>query len=668
MARCDSQIPIVPVSGFLDVRGTPDETPFGGYRRALNVDVTTKRRLCRVKGWRKFRDQANYNNQDLHDQLVAPALLQDLTLLFQARTNAGFTHVFAASQNRIYAEVTATGNWRILSDIFGGEHVDCSEQVWSAGHIGGVVVFSNNADKPVYHLIGQPALEPDTQSVSVIPDFERLSITKVGLVVAWNNLMLYMDVEQDGVRVRNRIIWSDYKRPLSVYPNAGISLAGSSDLPSGEIILNAEAMADRLMIYTTSGIWEAFASGGTAVFTFRKRYVSDEAGSRCLAYKRTLVSTGDEHYYMGRDGIYRYSLYVQKPELVEYIHRASATIFDDINPAACNAHCAGFFPERRQIWFSWAQAGENCAGRTLVVGTEFPFCSVIDEGFSGFVNVEPHVNLIIRDFIRQFCICTSAELEAGGFGFLKEGGYCTPQEDPPCPARPQSFHSQTPRVEADIGVTTEQWDGPADADSFSAMFGTLTVGDICNEEFLAGGCNANETFLMASTFDKCLKEAASVYYREHNTNRESCGTYSKDGYKSILTSGAIHFNTPEQEKLVSSFQIEAHPEPATIPGEIKFRIGVAAQAIDPLTASGRCMIFWEEQDEKRLECLSALTLAESIKEGTAPAETFAWPLHAPGKYLYYEIEIGNARATPKDTGAAVCISRYDMHARQMAKC
>lgn len=663
---CDSQIPIVPVSGFLDKRSTVDEVPFGGYRRADNVEVTTKRRLCRGRGWRKYRDQPDYNNQDLHDQLSTPR--QPFHLLHQVTTNAGFTHTFAATKNRIYVEVPATGNWRIISDALGGEgEADCSEMVWSAGAIGQTVVFSNNVDAPVYHTIGQPPLDGE-QSVDIIEDLALLNVTKVGLVVSWNNLMFYMDVEMDGARVRNRILWSDYKRPLSVFPDPGVSLAGSSDLQGDEIILAAKPMADVLLVYTTRGIYEGRVSSSEAAVAFRRRYDGGDTGSRCLAYKRTLVSTGDEHYYVGRDGIYRYTLYSQKPELVEYIHRASAAIFDDINSAACNAHCGAYFSQRKQVWFSWAQAGQTCPTRTLVIGTEFPFCSEIDAGFTAFASTEPHINLIIRDFIREQCICTSEELETFGFGFIKEGGYCTPQEDPACPERPQSFHSQTPRAEADIGVTTEQWDGPEDDDSFAGMFPDLTVEELCGAEFLAGGCNADQVFLMASSTDNCLKEAAEVYYRERVTDRTGCGTYSKDGYKSLMTSGALHFNTPDREKVATCFQIEGHPLPAAVPGQVVLRIGVAAQAIDPLEAGGRCIIFWEQQDPRRLECLSELTLEESQKEGTAPMETFAWPLNAPGRYLYYELEISNPHVTPADTGAAVCISRYDLFAHQMGKC
>jgi len=665
---CDSSIPIVPVSGFLDRRSTVDLVPFGGYRRADNVDVTTKQRLCRARGWTKHRDADPYNNQDLHNQLVVPGLEQSPTLLYQARTGAGFTKLFAATQNRIYSEVPATGNWRLLSDEFGGEPEDCSEILWSAGHVGQIVVFSNNVDPPVSSFVDQGPNEPNNQSVSPIRDLERLNVTRVGLVIAWNNVMFYMDVEQDGVRVRNRVLWSDYKRPLSIVPNKGISLAGTSDLLSGEIILAAAPMADALMIYTSMRIWEVRVSGDDNVFSFNKRYTHEE-GSRCLAYKRTLVTTGSSHYYMGRDGIYRYSFYVTEPELVEYIHRASAVIFDDINTAACNAHCAEFFPDRRQVWFSWARAGEACPGNTLVVGTEFPFCSVIDEGFTAFVNTEPHNNLILRDWIRDLCICTTAELVENGFGFINEGGYCTPQSDPECPTRPHSFYTQTPRYEADIDVTTEEWtQATPDADSFASLFQTLTVDQLCNTEFLAGECNASATFVMASSVDKCLKDAAEVFYREHCTSTVGCGTYSKDGYKSLLTSGALHFNAPDREKIASCFQVEAHPEPATVPGQMIFRIGVATQAIDPITASGRCMIAWEEQDPFVLECQSDLTLAQSRAEGTFPDQPFAWPLFAKGFYLYYEIEIGNPRSTPRDTGAAVCISRYDLTARQLSKC
>jgi len=216
-------------------------------------------------------------------------------------------------------------------------------------------------------------------------------------------------------------------------------------------------------------------------------------------------------------------------------------------------------------------------------------------------------------------------------------------------------------------VTTEDWTkAAADADSFAGLFPDLTANEYCENEFLAGECNPSRLFIMASTFDRCLKEAANVYYREHCTSKAACATYSKDGYKSILTSGALHFNSPDQEKLASAFQMEVHTVPATIPGDLIFRIGVAAQAIDPLTAGGRCLIFWEEQEWYALECQYELTLAESKVQGASAFDPVFWALHAPGRFLYYEIEVGNSKARPIDTGAAICISRYDLSVRKIS--
>jgi len=664
---CDSQIPIVPVTGFLDTRSLPDQVPYGGYRRALNVEVTTKQRLCRARGWAKRGySEAEFNNQDLHDQLSGSA--QHVILLHEAITTAGFTHLYAATQNRIYASISGSGNWNLISDELGPQaNTDCPDICWSAGSVGQITVFSNNIDKPVFHVAGQPPLVGD-QAVAVIKDLERLKVSKAGLVVSWNGLLLLMDVEQDGTRHRGRIIWSDYNRPLSLWPNNGISLAGSSDLPNGEIILSAKAMADRLLIYTTVGIREAIISGGTAVLSFPQRYVS-ETGSRCLAYKRTLVSTGDTHYYMGKDGIYKYSLYDPQPELVDYIHRASATIFDDINSTACNAHCAGFNSERKQVWFSWARRGEACPSDTLVIGTEFPFCSLLEEGFSAFVNTEPHINAIIRDVVRTFCICTKQELEEAGLDESNQGGQCNPDPDAPCPVQPTSFWTLNEKSEPELDIVIEDWtQNSPDPGSFGGLYANITIGSICDTEFLAGDCQSNKVFVMASTYDKCLKEAANLFYREHCVSRTGCGLYSQDGYRSIMTSGALAFNAPNVKKQADSFQIEAHPEPATIPGELILRVGSADHAVDPLKDEGRCAIFWDEQDIYRLECQGVLTVAESRKEGSAPMEPFAWGLFLPGLYLYYEIEIRNNYSNPPHTGAAVCFSRYDMMAHKVEGC
>lgn len=643
---------IEPVTGFMDTRSTPDRIPPNGYRYLLNLRVSEFERLSRMAGWRKAFDKDGYNNADLHDQLSG-YVREPITFGHSARSLAGFEKLFKATKSRIYALNDATENWEVISD-------DRTSGIDSAAHLENVVIFTNNLDAPCHHFIDQPLA--DGQGVAPIPDCERLNVSKVGLVIEFNNIMFYMDLVRDGVRRTNEILWSDYKRPLSLVPGTG-SLAGKFSLGSGESILGALPLGDSLFIYTTVRIWEARAVGiDSGVFSFTKRYNPDKPGLRCLAYKNTLVSNGDSHFYWAVDGIYKYDFYDTAPVLLDWVHQANGDIFKDINKDACSAHVGGFNQQRREIWWSWARNGETIPSQTFVINTQFPFASFIDHGFSYFVTHKHRQHKSVRQWLKENCICTVADLDAFGGGFIKEGGLCSGETDPACPIRPQNFTSGTSKFDTDDPtIESEDYLLPPDATSLAGILGALTEESICAAEFLENKCGGSASFIMVSALDNTLKEDSNDYFREVCIGFTGCGTYEKRGYKSIARSGALSLGHPSDDKIITRVAVEIHPEPASVPAQFALRIGVASQAADPNSASGRCVILWENEEPKNIECLSDVDAARHIAENTRPNDEAEWGLYQTGRYFYYEFTILNENTTQKDTGGACSISRFSFN-------
>lgn len=651
-------VDIKPITGFLDLRSSPDEVPFGGYRWVLNAGVVQKNKLCRAVGFRKLMDGLAYNNTDFHDQL-GPS--QFVSMLFVAEQR-GYSKLFVGTQNKIAALNTETGNWKVISDQLGGvADPNCSEKRFYAASQDSTVVFTNGVDKPVYHIIDQPPIEPLQQSVRTIPDLETLHVTKVGRVFSWAGLMFYCNLEVDGQRETNLVMWSDYRRPISLIPSS-TSLAGRKFLDDGEVVLNAAPMDKQLLIYTTRGIYVVSVMGDSSVLAFTKRWSGDRPGDRCLVYPNTLVSIGARHFYFGGDGLYAYDFYMQEPTRIDWVHRASSRIFDDINTAKCSIHVGGYNQRRKEIWWSWAKVNDECPSETFVINTEFPFSSYQDAGFSAFVNWGPDVLKTLRAFLLEHCICSTAELNTYNSGFTKEGGFCSAPIDPVCGIRPQSFFTNNPVTSDD--VTTENFaQTDADPDSLWTLLGDVAAPSLCDAEALTEQCNAGELFVMASTKDKCLKEFADIFYREICTFNGTCATYQKQGYQTILRSGPNDLGEPNTKKIIEGFVVEASTIEQTVPSKLQLRVGVSSNAEDPNVEGGKCVIMWQEQDALPLECQSDQTAAEHLADGTYPDFGYIWPPFLSGIFFYYELTVLNDEVVPADTGGAMCMSRISFLAR-----
>ncbi len=650
--------------GGFDARSLPDEVDLGAWRYIQNFGVTSKNKLCRIPGWDKLLTQAGYNNQDIHDQLLNktgfPSRLP-VTFLFEAISTRKTTKLIAGTRNALYALNNGTGNWKVISDRLGGTNTR-----WKAAQLNDTVLFTNNFDALVYWQFDQGITEADSQSVATIPSLTTIGITKVGTLISWQGHIFAMNAVVDGSVRSSAVFWCNYQRPLDWEPNKG-STAGSVDLGYGETILNALPLSNRLLIFTTKGIWEVQAIGGEQVFSFTKRYDPVE-GESCLFYPNTLISKGDELVYAGVDGIYTYSFYQLKPQRVEWMHKASSMMFDYINRSACDVHVAAYNSQRKEILFSYAKNDEEIPSETLVFSAEYPWSYVLDHGFSAMVNFTAKSSVqTIRDFLLAQCICDEAGLDAYWSQFTKEGGYCTTPETTTCNVTPTSIFTTASKSITYDGETveTEDYDAEtADPDSLCGILGNTTLSSLCESESREDECSSGLRFVVASAEDYCLKEFSQNYYREKALTFTGCGTYSRLGYKSILRSGPISAGDFDNERELSRFELEATSTAQGTPSQFALRIGRHSQAVDPNFDD--CGIVWDDQDTKDIECLGDVPAATHKTEHTIPDGIYEWPLYYIGNYVYFELTVQNDKTSPIDTGGATCISRYTLDMRPIA--
>jgi hypothetical protein len=654
-------IDIKPTTGFMDARSNPDDLKLGQYRYVKNVSVVQKDKVCRMPGWDRLLTSTGYNNPDLHDQLLALSGMPDrrpITLLFEAISTRKQTKLIAANERVIYALNNATGNWKIISDELGGDGAR-----WRCDQLFDVVVFTNNLDRPVYWNFDQDASEPNNQSVATIDDLETLGISKVGIVKKWNDTMFYMNIVEKGTVRSNRIMWSQYQKPLSIVP-AEDSIAGNFDLDYDETILGALELGENMIVYTNKRIWHgsvSFSDQGP-LFSFVRKYTAEKTGENCLFYPNTLVSLGNEHFFAGRDGFYVYNIFLDKPKLVDWMHKASSLMFDYMDTDNCAVHVAGYNSDRKELLVSYAKVGQESPSETLVFNTEFPFSSVLDHGFSAFVTFTYHSGAItIKQWLLDNCICTGDD-----FTLVKEGGYCIQPDPVVCDTFPEvMITDQALTIDDgdDEDIVIEDYDADQSENSLCAFLDGVTLSQLCESSARADECASGKRFIGASSTDHCLKEFSQSMYRERAVSFNECGQYVLDGYRSMGRSGPLAFGNYRDDKMISSFVMELHPAEAVTPSQIGIRIGISGTAKDPNLDN--CGIIWHTDEKKDLECLADVSIAQHLEDNTRPDNTWMWPLYYEGMYLYWEFEVTNDATG--DTGGAFCLSRISMEVQAMSK-
>lgn len=445
-------VPVAPLTGIMDTRSAPDAIPAGALRFRQNYQTVAQNKLRRGTGFAKLLTGSTYNNEDFHDQLLAitaAALRQPITLAFEAESSRKVRSLFVGTQGVIAQLDQFSGNYRILGSGYGGEPVNNgTARRFQAAQLGDYIAFTNGFDAPMYHLIELNPTVVNNQPLQTFSDFGPtiLNLSRASVVWSWKNVLFFADVDMDGERFGNRIIWSDYNTPASFDPAKVGTIAGLKDLSVNEIILaGREATANTFLIYTTQGIWEMSVVGGAQSFAFRRVYnARDNEGVAVLKYPNTLVNSEEGHIYMAEDGIYSFNQYAGPPRRVEWLHRSTSVLYDNIDASVCQAHVA--YSCKNEALFSVARVGapNQLPDITLRVQLVYKVADVVDHGFTCFAAFRTYNVPTIRDFLIENGICDLATLNSDGYGYAStDEGLPNPLLSSTAPFAPQEVYTKT---------------------------------------------------------------------------------------------------------------------------------------------------------------------------------------------------------------------------------
>lgn len=655
-----------------------------------NIQAQDHNKMRRRPGWsRLFKDRFATDsgdncfcpsNYDLHDQLLPLQLYREdlgggacssvrtrtqgrepITMLRSIDRANGGRVLLVGTQSRVYSLNESTGNWRIIGDGFGGGTISgVPARRFRAAALNDTVILTNDYDTVQYHDIGQPVEGCGMQAMNSIPELEDdMKVTRARVVASFNGVVLLMNVVQDGVHQPSRIRWCGLNQPQKWISPDPETIAGFLDLDYGETILAASPLGGSMIIYTDRSIWSLTATGSSSVFTAVRLYNEPKERNGCLLYPNSLASSGDAHYYAGRDGVYRWNQYSSAPERVEWMHKSTGVMFDNdstkVDPDVCEQVVGSFRTERKEYWLSWPRAGD--AGNpsyTLVFNTLYGITDIVDAGFTALTNYRSDTRITLREWLIQYCICTLAELLPE---FEKEGlpssicaGSCA------LPTPPTTLYTSTGFVhDPDI----QDWTQNPDPDSLCALLGDVRIDDFC------GDCQEQQVFIGAASADWCLKEIGASFNREVCNNAATgtgsfitlsdesqgyCpfeGDYQAVGYNSILR-GTFALGGDVNEKLVKKVYARVFPSEQASPPSLKLRIGTTQMPLDPnpsnpFSVSGQdddpCAVPWFSQQWKTLECPAQTSSGDQVANNQRAVMTFMFKIHRKGIYIHYELSI-----------------------------
>lgn len=375
-----------PLTGLLDVRSRPADLPLGAFRWKLNAQVTPEGKLRRRAGFNRAFYSGVLTNHDLHHQGNTREIPN---FLFESTDNDGNRRLFAGTTSKLFVLDETTGEWTtIVSGLGAYGHR------WKCAQLQDTILFTNGVNDIQAYNIGAGTISTVTELI--LSGANGVNVRTAEVIVEFNGFLILMNLTKDGSRQPTCIAWCDLNAPMSwkppTNPDAPDTLAGYQSLAYEDEILAAAPLLGAMYIYTRRAIWKMTLNVDVAqVFSFARIYYEPKNQKGCLLYPHSLVSTGEAHYFMSRDGIYKFSPYSPIPEREDWLHRASGAIYlpavsTAMNGTVCHGPVAEFVPEAGEVWFSWPSAGAEENDYSLVAQLDQKTADIVDHGFSTFVN------------------------------------------------------------------------------------------------------------------------------------------------------------------------------------------------------------------------------------------------------------------------------------------
>ena len=382
-------ISLQPLTGPLDARYRPTESPDAGFKWKQNFCVSENGKLSRRLGFQKLFSTSTsggeYTNWDFH-QRGAGVPRKPLTFLEQIDKSDGSRQLFAGDQNTLSVLSEQTGVWTDIATGFGAT----GSPVWQADVLQDTVIFTNDVDAIQSYNLDSPS------NVSSIPDLVSLQVTQAKTVIQFQGVIMLMNTVEGGQNTSSRIRWSDLNLPLSYVPSDS-SISGYQDLPYGDELLGAIELQGSLYIFTKRSIWRSYVgvnAAGATSFQFTQIYTDPQNSKGCLFYSGTLCSDGYSLYWGSREAFYTYNVYLVGPETPEWLRQATGVMYTNnatlVDPTQCLSAIAEFRPVTNEVWISWpSQSAAGINDSTLVLSTQFLTGYYMDAGWSALTTYEP---------------------------------------------------------------------------------------------------------------------------------------------------------------------------------------------------------------------------------------------------------------------------------------
>lgn len=531
-------VSLKPLTSVMDVRSLPNDMKYGPIRYRLNWWMNQNARLARLPGWTRFLNETPYYNADLHDQLLPlqvyydggdvdsatswpnalcdgtlktrTAVREPLSLMFETLSTSGNRNLITGTQSRLYEFNYSNRNWRLLADGMGGPHRDDFTIRFRCAQVKDTVVFTNNYDKPQKYLLDTEAKGCAVRVTSEITELNTIKLSRAKHIIAYKGYIILGDVVMDGRRMKGTMVWCASNRPEKWDPIDTALDCGSQELP-GQEIRGWEHLGDGIVIYTDKEIWKCYTTGNKdAPLEFTRVYRSDD-GKGCLFYENTLVSSGTTHYYLGKDGTYTFTPYVNEPSQEEWINKGDGLMFANINESCGGGTNAAYYAEFDAIFVWWAAYDAYMPEQCFIFQPKFNFTAYADFGATAACQFTVDDRPGFRDYMfSPGCACGDTDYKAM---FVKEG-YSGRTAD--CTAAP--VHVWTDETMTIDGFVTENWlsENPS-ADSLCHILGTQNAEDLC------ASCAQSRKFIFAHYQDWCIKDFNNAYSREACVNTDDEG-------------------------------------------------------------------------------------------------------------------------------------------------
>lgn len=427
-------ISMIPLTGIYDARTPVDQEPSGAFALKQNFEISVDGNFRQATGFVKPFAQFKtivtrqgdpgtvcpYANSDWHNQGVAAADREPITLIFPSTSNAQVRKLFAGTKSKFIRLDEASGQWTVIGSGYGadGGQIKTTPR-WRAAELQDKIFLTNKFDKVQYHDL-------TTDTMQSVPELDNAAegggpISKASVVIEYQGVIMLMSMDENAVHFGSRIRWSGLNDGLDWTVDVG-SITDYQDLDYGEEILNAVVLSGLLYVFTDRAIWRCNftvdATSNQASLVCTRFYSEPRNKSKCLAFPNTLVSTGLDLYYAGSDAIYHYNPYLAEPERLEWIYRSTSIIFDtgniQIDRNACNAPVAEYWPDKNEIHFSWPVVDASpttavvasCASppnmavssglnrNTLVINVKYQTCDYRDYGMNAYASYRSDLNAV----------------------------------------------------------------------------------------------------------------------------------------------------------------------------------------------------------------------------------------------------------------------------------